>query len=93
MGVIHEKLVQAGFLQSSREEATQEEESNKDYCQYHFGIQIHGIQERSEFREMVQDLMDKPFVSENFISFLSIKPCTISRNSLHSCMTCPCTLG
>ena len=59
MGVIHEKLVQVGFLQPSRGEATQEEELKRDYCQYHPGIQRHGIQECSEFREMVQDLMDE----------------------------------
>ena len=35
MRVIHEKLVQAGFLQLSRGEATEKEELSRDYCQYH----------------------------------------------------------
>ena len=59
MGVIHEKLVQAEFLQPRRGEAIQEEKLSKGYCQYHFKVQGHVIQECSEFREIVQNLMDK----------------------------------
>ena len=59
MGVIHKKLVQARFLQSRKGEAIKEEESSKDYCQYHAEVRGHGIQECNEFRQVVQNLMDR----------------------------------
>ena len=32
---------------------------NRGYCQYHVEVWGHGIQECNEFREVVQDLMDR----------------------------------
>ena len=32
---------------------------SKDYCQYHAELQRHGLQECIEFRDIVQDLMDR----------------------------------
>ena len=43
MKVIHEELVQAGFLQSKRGEAIEEERLNKGYYQYHAKAQGHVI--------------------------------------------------
>ena len=59
MRVIYEELVQARFFQSRREEAVKEERLNKGYCQYHAKIQEHVIQECIEFRDIVQNLMDR----------------------------------
>ena len=39
----------------------------------------------------VMTLIDVSIDSENSLSFLSTKSCTICRNSLHSCMTYPYT--
>ena len=49
MGVLHEKLVQAGFLQPRRGETVKGEESSKGYYQYHYEVQGHGIHECNEF--------------------------------------------
>ena len=49
MGIIHEKLVQVGFLQPRRREAIKGEKLSKAYCQYHFKVQRHVIQECREF--------------------------------------------
>ena len=43
MKVIHEELVQAGFLQSKRGEAIEEKRLNKGYYQYHAKAQGHVI--------------------------------------------------
>ena len=42
MGVVFEKLVHAGFLQSREREAIKEK-SSRGYCQYHAEVQGHGI--------------------------------------------------
>ena len=47
--VVYGKLVQAGFLQPRRGEAIQDGEMSRGYCQYHFKIQGHGIQECKKF--------------------------------------------
>ena len=59
MRVIHKKLIQAGFFQSKKGEAIKEKESSRGYCQYHAKLQGHGIHECSEFREVVQNLMNR----------------------------------
>ena len=38
MAIIHEKLIQARFLQSKGREVIKEEELDQDYCQYHSGV-------------------------------------------------------
>ena len=58
-GVIHEKLVKIEVLQSRRREVAEEGKMSKGYCQYHVEIRGHVIQECTEFRDIVQNLMDK----------------------------------
>ena len=59
MRVIYEELVQTRFLQSRKGKAVREERLNKGYCQYHVEVQEHVIQECIEFRDIVQNLMDR----------------------------------
>ena len=59
MKVIHKELVQVGFLQSKRGEAIKKEKMSKGYCQYHAEIRGHDMQECTEFRDLVQNLMDR----------------------------------
>ena len=53
IGVIHEELIQTGFIQSKRGEAVKEESLNKGYCQYHAKVHGHHIQECTKFRDIV----------------------------------------
>ena len=59
MRVIFEKLVHAGFFQTTRGEAIEGKRLSKGYCRYHSEVRGHVIEECSEFREVVQNLMDK----------------------------------
>ena len=59
MGIVYKELIQAKFLQSRKKEAIEEESLNKGYCQYHTEVQRHVIQECIEFRDTVQNLMDR----------------------------------
>ena len=59
MEVIYDELVQARFLQFRKGETVREENLDKGYCQYHAKAQGHVIQKYPEFRNIVQNLMDK----------------------------------
>ena len=49
MGVIHDKLVQAGFLQTTRGEVIEGKRLSKGYCRYHSEVRGHVIEEYREF--------------------------------------------
>ena len=58
MEVIYDELVQARFLQYKKWEAIREENLDKGCCRYHAKVHEHVIQECTEFRDTVQNLMD-----------------------------------
>ena len=57
--VIYKELIQAKLLQSKREGVIEKKRLSKGYYQYHDEIQGHVIQECTEFRNIVQSLMDR----------------------------------
>ena len=82
MEVIYDELLQARFLHSKKGKAVKEENLDKGYCRYHAKVQEHVIQECIDFREIVQNLMDRKeieFLESNDPSVNVITGTTYSR--------------